>query len=207
MVCSGKREENTMTIEELYELVPEFMLVQDEILREKCAAVWLEAIQLGGWEEKGLENLPMAANLNRQDMPSKGFVHLRMTARAGAVMTKRCIPWIQKYRDCTADYVVAGALLHDVGKFMELDLTALGMPIYNPQYGQFKHTQSGAYLCKKHGIPDEIVQGVANHSTMQTSLTGKTMCPESALIKGTDLFAVRYFSTGGPDIGRDMILV
>ena len=196
-----------MTIAELYELVPEFMLVRDPDLREKCAQVWLEAIKLGGWEEKGIENLPMLVNLNRQDMPSKGFMHLRMVARSGAVMTRRVIPWLGQYRACNPDYVVAGALLHDVGKFLELVLNALGMPVYNVKYGMFKHTQSGAYLCKKHGIPDEIVQGVANHSTMQTSLTGKRMCPEAALIKGSDLFAVRYFSTGGPDIGRDMILV
>lgn len=196
-----------MTREELYAKIPEFMLVQDVTLREKCADVWLDAIELGGWDEKSIENIPMMVNQNRQDMPSKGFVHLRKTAQTAEVFRKRAVPFINKYRACNADYIVAGAILHDVGKFLELDLTALSMPVYNTNYGMFKHTQSGAYLAMKHGIPLEIVQGIANHSTMQTSQGGKQLCPESAFIKGADLFAVRYFSTGGPDIGRDMILV
>lgn len=196
-----------MTSEELYRVFPEMNLIQDETLRKKCVDVWLDAIKIGRWDKKELKNIPMLVNINRQDMPSLGFVHLRRTARTAWVMTQRVIPWLQQYRNITADYVVAGAILHDVGKLLELDVTTLGMPTYNVEFGMFKHTQSGAYLCKKHELPDEVVQGVANHSTMQTSLTGKKLCPEAVLIKGADLFGVRYFSTGGPDIGRDMILI
>ncbi len=43
---------------EVYRLFPQLEWIEDVVLREKCAKVWLAAINAGHWDETTLKALP-----------------------------------------------------------------------------------------------------------------------------------------------------
>jgi putative nucleotidyltransferase with HDIG domain len=62
------------------------------------------------------------------------------------------------------DYLIAGALLADVGKPLEYDKDASGNVIQGKFGHQVRHPFSGVALAYKHGIPGEVLHIIATHS-------------------------------------------
>ena len=62
------------------------------------------------------------------------------------------------------DYLIAGALLADVGKMLEFDKDAAGNVIKGNFGKALRHPFSGVALCYKHEIPPEVMHIVATHS-------------------------------------------
>ncbi len=62
------------------------------------------------------------------------------------------------------DYLIAGALLADVGKPLEYDKDASGNVIQGKFGQQIRHPFSGVALAYKHRIPGEILHIIATHS-------------------------------------------
>ena len=62
------------------------------------------------------------------------------------------------------DYLIAGALLADVGKLLEFDKDAAGNVIKGSFGEALRHPFSGVALCYKHGLPVEVMHIVATHS-------------------------------------------
>src|SRR6266516_2599708 len=62
------------------------------------------------------------------------------------------------------DYLIAGALLADVGKPLEFDKDASGNVIQGKFGQQVRHPFSGVALAYKHGIPGEVLHIIATHS-------------------------------------------
>ena len=42
-----------MTRNDIYELIPEHVLLQDQALKEKCADIWIEVLEGSDWQKKG----------------------------------------------------------------------------------------------------------------------------------------------------------
>src|SRR5947199_397513 len=62
------------------------------------------------------------------------------------------------------DYLIAGALLADVGKPLEYDKGGSGKVIQGKFGQQVRHPFSGVALAYKHGIPGEVMHIIATHS-------------------------------------------
>ncbi len=62
------------------------------------------------------------------------------------------------------DYLIAGALLADVGKPIEYDKDASGNVIQGKFGQQVRHPFSGVALAYKHGIPGDVLHIIATHS-------------------------------------------
>ena len=62
------------------------------------------------------------------------------------------------------DYLIAGALLADVGKPLEFDKDASSNVIQGKFGQQVRHPFSGVALAYKHGIPGEVMHIIASHS-------------------------------------------
>ena len=62
------------------------------------------------------------------------------------------------------DYLIAGALLADVGKPLEFDKDASGKVIQGTFGQQVRHPFTGVALAYKHGIPGEVMHMIATHS-------------------------------------------
>jgi len=146
---------------QLETLMPELQLIQDPELRETTAFVWTEALKRGGWGIKDLAEMPFTLLIPHTDVNL--IEHTRAVTlsalRIAEVLTAEYKGKISIHRD----YLLSGALLHDVGKLFE----------YKKEKGKFvksregellRHPISGAAFAFKHGLPQEIIHIIAAHS-------------------------------------------
>src|SRR5262249_18539630 len=135
-------------VKEIAQLFPPLMTIKDESLRQKVAAAWNEAITTGcggkGWTFDELRAVKFTLLAGDIDMT---FVeHLNSCARQCIAIADvlersfRCGIPIQR------DYLIAGALLADVGKPLEYDKEASGKVIHGKIGQQELHPSSGVPL-------------------------------------------------------------
>jgi len=130
----------------------ELKWIDDKKLADQVVKVWKKASDMGKW--KTLDKIPFTLlfeNSGKLTDHTKRVTHL-----AKAVYDKRD-------EKINKDYLIAGILLHDVGKLLEYDRVA--GKIVKGEYGKkFRHPVSGAMLAKNLGLPDEIVHIIFAHS-------------------------------------------
>ena len=61
--------------ERLLELMPEFNLIKDAALREKCLKTWEAAMEEGGWTPDALTQMPFTLLIN--PCPASYIDHIR----------------------------------------------------------------------------------------------------------------------------------
>ena len=121
-------------------------------LREQVIEIWKTAADRGCWNT--LDKVPFTLLLENS---GKLTDHTkRVTHLAKAVFDNR-------KEKLNKDYLVAGALLHDVGKLLEYKFHE--GKIIKSEYGKkFRHPVSGALLAKELGLTDEVVLIIYAHS-------------------------------------------
>jgi putative nucleotidyltransferase with HDIG domain len=135
-------------------------------LREKVAAVWNEAITTGcggkGWTFAELRAVKFT--LLAGDIDMKFVEHLNSCARQCIAISEVLKKSFRCRIPIRRDYLIAGALLADVGKPLEYDKDASGKIIQRKFGQQLRHPFSGVALAYKHGIPAEVMHMIATHS-------------------------------------------
>lgn len=126
--------------------------IDDINLRKKVVCVWITASNRGGW--KTLDSVPFTllfSNSGSLIDHTKRMTHL--------------VKLIAEQRDekLNNDYLIAGALLHDVGKLLEYG-SVDGKVVISSYGKKFRHPVSGALLAKELGLPDDIVLIIYAHS-------------------------------------------
>src|SRR5260221_11382003 len=159
-------EPTVYSVNQIAQLFPSIRKIKNKSLREKVAAVWTEAITTGcggkGWTFNELRAVKFT--LLAGDIDMRFVEHLNSCARqclAIADVLKRafrCRIPIQR------DYLIAGALLADVGKPLEFDKDASAKEIQGKFGQQVRHPFSCVALAYKHGIPGEVMHIIATHS-------------------------------------------
>ena len=126
--------------------------IKDEKLKRQVVDVWKTAADRGGW--KTFDKVPFTLLFENS---GKLTDHTkRMTNLAKAV-------YDQRTEDINLDYLIAGALLHDVGKLLEYEV--VDGKVVKGDYGKrFRHPVSGALLAQEIGLPEEIVLIIYAHS-------------------------------------------
>jgi len=162
-------------------LLPEVSDIGDEKLRNQVLACWVEAIQFRGWTEDLLRNIPftlLAANVKITFIDHVRAV-CRMCLACDAVLREihgdRRTP-------VNRDYLIAGALLADVGKLMEFEIVD-GKPVKSDYGKHIRHPFSGVGLAFKHGVPSEVMHIIATHSKEGA---GEKLLPESIIFHHCD---------------------
>ena len=153
-------------VTKIAELFPSIRKIKNKSLREKVAAVWSEAITTGcggkGWtfaELRAVKFTLLAGDINMTFVEHLNSCARQCTAIADVLKKSfRCSIPIQR------DYLIAGALLADVGKPLEYDKDASGNVIQGKFGQQVRHPFSGVALAFKHGIPGEVLHIIATHS-------------------------------------------
>jgi len=149
----------------------ELQLIKDEDLKNKVVNVWKEAADRGCW--KSLDDAPFTLLIKNS---GKLTDHTkRITNIAKAI-------YDQRTEDINLDYLIAGALLHDVGKLLEYEYK--DGEFVKCEYGKkFRHPVSGALLAKEFGIPDEVVLIIFAHSHEGDNLKRS---PEAVIVNHSD---------------------
>jgi len=148
--------------QELFQLIPEFNLIEDAVLREKTVQVWVAAIERGGWTPAALGQIPFT--LLFSPCPASYVEHVRavtLTALQAADV------FSEIYGDrvpINRDFLVAGGLLHDIGKLLEYEQRDDGMTVQT-RYGKLiRHPFSGAALAAEFGLPEDVMHMIAAHA-------------------------------------------
>lgn len=182
-----------MTRDDMYALLPELKLVQNEALRETCADVWMDALEVGGWFEKvGWGNFPFS-NIMRDDCPENLLTHTGQVTLACAAVYDAMAPMRERVGDCDRDLVVSGALLHDVGKLIEYDFDENGKACYGRTAKKFRHPVWSAYFAKQHNMSEDLIHLVLTHSMIVSPEGPNAYCtPESWIVKVIDDMCFKY---------------
>ena len=146
---------------ELLEIIPEFNLIKDSDLKKKTIKVWEIALKDGGWKIADLNRIPFTLLI--APCPCSMVEHIRGVVNV-AIGSAKALKAIYKDKvKINMDYLISGALLHDIGKLAE----------YKEENGKFsqsklgtllRHPISGVGLCYSQGIPEEVMHIIASHS-------------------------------------------
>jgi len=126
--------------------------IKDKNINQQVIDMWKTASDRGGWEK--LDNVPFTLLFENS---GKLTDHTkRVTNLAKAVYDNR-------EEKINLDFLIAGALLHDVGKLLEYEIK--NGKVVKGSYGErFRHPVSGALLAKELGLSEEIVLIIYAHS-------------------------------------------
>jgi putative nucleotidyltransferase with HDIG domain len=137
--------------------------IHDANIREKVLQAWTLAAQENNWTKpEELENMPftlltetLGINLIQHTIAvTKGAEGL-----AKAIITSYDVPWF----NLKWDVLYAGGLLHDIGKLNEFELKD-GKYVKSYAGKCARHPISGAMIAAKVGLPDDIINTIANHA-------------------------------------------
>jgi putative nucleotidyltransferase with HDIG domain len=138
--------------DEIIKCFSELQWINDIALKNKIVEVWKKAADRGKW--KSLNDVPFTLLFENSGLLTEHTK--RITHLAQSIMQIR-------EEDINGDYLIAGALLHDVGKLLEYE--SRDGKIIKSEYGKrFRHPVSGSYLAKECDIPDEVVHIIYAHS-------------------------------------------
>jgi putative nucleotidyltransferase with HDIG domain len=130
----------------------ELQWIKDKDIKEKVVEVWEKAAKQGNWQS--LDDAPFTLLIENS---GKLIDHTkRITNLAKAVYDLR-------KEEINLDFLIAGALLHDVGKLLEY-VKEKGSYVKGEFGKKFRHPVSGALLAKESGLPDEVVLIIYAHS-------------------------------------------
>ena len=158
-------------------------LIEDLALRTKVIDAWMLAIEEGGWESMDqLSEMPFTLLTETYGI---NFIEHTLAVTKGALGLAK--GQIETYRSMPIaidlDRLVAGGLLHDVGKLVEISI--------NPEGGHNKshtgmcarHPIYGAIIAAKVGLCDEIINTIACHAKEGD---GRPQVVETVLIHQAD---------------------
>ncbi|MFO7677746.1 MAG: HD domain-containing protein [Thermoplasmatota archaeon] len=126
--------------------------IKDKKIRNMVVEVWKKAIDIRGWNS--LEEIPFTLLFENSGC---------LTDHTKRITTLAKTVYDQRDEQINLDFLIAGALLHDVGKILEYDRK--DGKIVKSSYGEvFRHPVSGSKLAWQVGLPDEIVHIIYAHS-------------------------------------------
>ncbi len=139
-------------------------LIADASLRTRVVDAFLLGVQEGGWSSLS-ERAEMPFTLVT-DPHGVSFLEHTLAVTRGAVGLARA--QAASYRSMPyridMDRLVAGAILHDVGKLLEIERRPDGTFTRSHGGRCARHPVSGAILAARAGLPPEVVNVVACHA-------------------------------------------
>ncbi|NOQ21527.1 MAG: HD domain-containing protein [Candidatus Aegiribacteria sp.] len=135
--------------------------ISDPELRRKTVEIWTAAAEEGGWEPVDLEKIPFTL---LTDTHGINLIQHTIAVTEGALGLARAIQ-----SNCTLpflidhDILVAGGLLHDVGKLLEIERTEDGY-VKSLHGKHARHPISGAILAARFDMPMAIINMIGCHA-------------------------------------------
>ncbi len=151
-----------MQPENIVTLFPEFEEIKNEDLRAKAIRATILAMEAGGWTMETAHQAPVSVSWDRCSCSL--IEHVRKVTSVCIHTYEEVAPFYKANGvPFDRDTVVAGALLHDIGKWTEFALVD-GKPVHSHTADLMRHPLSGAILADRAGLPMNIVHLIATHS-------------------------------------------
>ncbi len=163
-------------------LFPEIAEIQDEELREKVWQTCEEALRLSGMTMEQLLRMPFTLLIPGVEVTYIEHVQavVRMTVSAHEDF---CRSYKKERYPLNKDYLIAGAILHDVGKILEYRCEEDGSFVTSSVGRNLRHPFSGVGLAMKHELPYEVCHIIAVHAGEGN---GRYRSPEAVLVNRID---------------------
>ena len=158
--------------------------IEDTNLRTKVVDIWVKAAEKAGWAPDELNQIPFTLLTDTEGID---LIQHTIAVTEGALGIANAIR--ENYEtmpfEINFDWLIAGGLLHDVGKVLEIEKAG---DKYRKSYSGkcARHPISGAILVAMEGLPEELVNMVACHAKEGD---GRPQRVETVLIHQAD-FAV-----------------
>ncbi len=138
--------------------------ISDPEVREKTVQAWVIGCQRGGWDNlEAMKAMPFTLLTNSRGVT---FVEHTIAVTEGAIglADAQSKHYTKLPYPINLDRLIAGGLLHDVGKLMEIERDGQGG--YRKSYAGkcARHPVSGAILAAELGLPQEIVNIIICHA-------------------------------------------
>jgi len=147
--------------DKLLSILPEIEWIGDADLREKVIATWIDGLERGGWTPEDVARMPFTL---AKKVSASFAQHVRSVTRVCAAVSDifdEIYGGVDLKLD--RDMLLAGALLHDVGKLVEMEeangafrKTAAGKLV--------RHAFSGVALADAHDVPAAVQHIIGTHS-------------------------------------------
>jgi len=139
-------------------------MIEDEEIKRKVVDAWLLGCKKGGWQS--MEELRQMPFTLLTDCKGINFIEHTLTVTEGAIQLAKAqekqysnMPYNINY-----DILVAGGLLHDVGKLLEIKKNNKDGFTKSHSGKCMRHPISGAILAAEVDLPEEIMNVIACHA-------------------------------------------
>jgi hypothetical protein len=147
--------------EKLMEIWPEIEWIQDTELKEKVYQTWEYALEQSVLTPGDLLTIPFT--LLVKDCEVTFMEHKRAVVHIAVQAAKAMQQFFGDKLPINMDYLVAGAILIDVGKLIEYVMED-GKAVVGKTGKLLRHPFTGVGLAMRFGVPDEICHMIAAHS-------------------------------------------
>lgn len=147
--------------DQLLSILPEIEWIKDADLREQVIDTWIDGLERGGWMPSDVERMPFTL---AKKVSASFAQHVRSVTRICAAVSDT-FDEIYNGVDLklNKDILLAGALLHDVGKLVEME--EVDGAFRKSADGKIvRHAFSGVALADAHGLPAAVQHIIGTHS-------------------------------------------
>ncbi|MBT3300811.1 MAG: HDIG domain-containing protein [Bacteroidetes bacterium] len=148
---------------DVFELWPELMWIEDEVLRQQTADTWKLALDKSVLTSEDLKTIPFTL-LCGPDLKVSFMDHKRAVVHIAKESALKFEEFFKDSLPVNMDVLIAGAILADVGKLLEYELDAEGKS-FQGLYGKYlRHPFSGVSIAERCGVPAEVCHIIAAHA-------------------------------------------
>jgi hypothetical protein len=147
--------------EKLMEIWPEIEWIQDAALREKVYQTWEYALEQSVLTPGDLLQIPFT--LLVKDCQVTFMEHKRAVVHIAVEAARAMQQFFGDKLPINMDYLIAGAILIDVGKLVEYVIED-GNAVVGKTGKLLRHPFTGVGLAMRFGVPDEVCHMIAGHS-------------------------------------------
>ncbi len=139
--------------------LPEIGEIKDPKLRKQVLSVWVRALKESAWDKPG--QIPFSPGGPQQLAKYSLIDHTRCVTRTGMALANNLVQ-IHGVK-LSLDTVIAGGLLHDVGKALVAERRGKEVVISERGKG-LTHILLGSMIASEEGMPDDIIHIIFAHT-------------------------------------------
>lgn len=140
---------------------PEIDWIKDSDLKEKVTRCWVHALENSVLEPEDLEKIPFSLLIQNCNITFMN--HKRTAVQLSVDIAKRMQENFGNEIKINMDYLIAGAILIDVGKLLEYEIVDGKLGTSN--FGKYvRHPFSGVGIAQEFGLPPEVLHMIGTHS-------------------------------------------
>ena len=147
--------------EKILKIWPEINWIKDIELREKVLQSWIFAVENSVFSPEDLETIPFSLLIKNCNISFMN--HKRTAVHLSVDIAKRMLENFGNEIKINMDYLIAGAILIDVGKLIEYD--KIDGKLTTSKKGKLlRHPFSGVAIADRFDLPAEVLHMIAYHA-------------------------------------------